>query len=150
HRAFAGLAVIDGDDAPAIDAPRHLVLVLTGGDASVALDAAVGVAEKFHPSHDLCPPSSCSDLAERGFGLLHSGEWVVAVGRDRFHALADHDRIGALGIFVALIDALEPAGKVEGHPGHPLADAFGDQHLHAAGLAARHFGTRDPDPGAVL
>src|SRR4029453_17919987 len=30
-RALAGLAVIDGDDAPAVDAPRHLVLVLAGG-----------------------------------------------------------------------------------------------------------------------
>jgi hypothetical protein len=27
------------------------VLVLAGGDAGVALDATVGVAEKFHPSH---------------------------------------------------------------------------------------------------
>jgi hypothetical protein len=27
------------------------VLVLAGGDAGVALDAAVGVAEKLHPSH---------------------------------------------------------------------------------------------------
>src|SRR4029077_13616721 len=41
-RALAGLAVIDGDDAAAIDAPRHLVLVLAGGDAGVALDATIG------------------------------------------------------------------------------------------------------------
>src|SRR5262249_18518961 len=47
-RALARLAVVDGDDAPAIDAPRNLVLVLAGGDAGVALDAAVGVTEKFH------------------------------------------------------------------------------------------------------
>src|SRR5262249_42286971 len=46
-RALARLAVVDGDDAPAVDAPRHLVFVLAGGDASVALDATVGVAEKF-------------------------------------------------------------------------------------------------------
>jgi hypothetical protein len=31
------------------------VLVLAGGDAGVALDAAVGVAEKFHPGHDVRP-----------------------------------------------------------------------------------------------
>src|SRR5207244_4175475 len=55
HRALAWLAVVDGDDAPSIDAPRHLVLVLAGGDAGVALDAAVGVAEKFHPRHILGP-----------------------------------------------------------------------------------------------
>src|SRR5262249_24431035 len=56
NRALARLAVIDGDDAPAVDAPRHLVLVLAGGDTSVALDATVGVAEKFHSRHD--PASS--------------------------------------------------------------------------------------------
>src|SRR5262245_22641054 len=51
NRALARLAVVDGDDAPAVDAPGHFVLVLAGSDASVALDATVGVAEKFHPSH---------------------------------------------------------------------------------------------------
>src|SRR5262249_38572581 len=51
NRARARLAVVDGDDAPAVDAPGHFVLVLAGSDASVALDATVGVAEKFHPSH---------------------------------------------------------------------------------------------------
>src|SRR5690606_3318352 len=42
-RALAGLAVVDGDDAPPVDTPGHLVLVLAGGDAGVALDATVGV-----------------------------------------------------------------------------------------------------------
>src|SRR5205085_9631798 len=56
-RALAGLAVIDRDDAAAVDAPRDLVLVLTGGDAGVALDAAVGVAEEFHPRHRLALPT---------------------------------------------------------------------------------------------
>jgi hypothetical protein len=51
-RPLAGLAVIERDDAAAVDAPRDLVLVLAGGDAGVAFDAAVGVAEKFHPGHD--------------------------------------------------------------------------------------------------
>jgi hypothetical protein len=31
------------------------VLVLAGGDAGVAFDAAIGVAEKFHPSHSVPP-----------------------------------------------------------------------------------------------
>src|SRR3546814_4120805 len=35
HRALARLAVVDGDDAAAVDAPRHVVLVLAGGDAGV-------------------------------------------------------------------------------------------------------------------
>src|SRR6185295_12123680 len=52
-RAFAGLAVIDGDDAAAIDAPRHFMFVLAGRHAGVALDATVGVPQKFDASHDL-------------------------------------------------------------------------------------------------
>src|SRR5579864_569231 len=58
HRAFARPAVVDGDDAPPIDAPRHLVFVLACGDAGVALDATVGVTEEFHSCHDclLTPP----------------------------------------------------------------------------------------------
>src|SRR6202165_1158835 len=51
HRALAGLAVVDGHHAAAVDAPRHLVLVLAGGDAGVAFDAAIGVAQEFHSSH---------------------------------------------------------------------------------------------------
>src|SRR5215470_17652868 len=96
------------------------------------------------------PPSSCPDLAERGLGLLHSGERVEPVGRDRVHAFAEHDRIGAVRILAALIDTLEPAGEMEWHPGHAFADSFGDLRLHPAGPAARHFGTRDQDPSAVL
>src|SRR5260221_14574586 len=63
-RALAGLPVIDRDDAAAVDAPRHFVLVLAGGDAGVALDAAGGVAEKFHPGHRrlLTPPRSDTTL----------------------------------------------------------------------------------------
>src|SRR5258708_6894741 len=54
-RTFAGLAVVDGDDPPAVDAPGDLVLVLAGGDAGVAIDAALGVAEEFHSPHGLPP-----------------------------------------------------------------------------------------------
>jgi hypothetical protein len=50
-RSFAGLAVVDRDDTPSIDAPRNFMLVLAGGDASIALDATVAVAEKFHAGH---------------------------------------------------------------------------------------------------
>src|SRR6185369_850896 len=59
-RTFPRLAVIDGDDPPAVDAPRHLVLVLAGGDAGIAIDAAFGVAEEFHSRHGLPlrPPGS--------------------------------------------------------------------------------------------
>src|SRR5437667_10859684 len=70
------------------------------------------------------------DLAERGFGFLHSGERVVAVGRKRIHALAEHDRIGTFGIFAALVHALEPAGEMVWHPRHAFAHALGDERLH--------------------
>src|SRR5258707_1510151 len=50
-RALAGFSVIDGNDAPPVDSPRHLVLVLAGGDAGVAIDAAVRVAKELHPCH---------------------------------------------------------------------------------------------------
>ena len=50
-RSLSGFAVIKSDDAPAVDAPGDLVLVLAGGDASVAFDATVGVAEEFHSRH---------------------------------------------------------------------------------------------------
>src|ERR1051325_171851 len=86
-------------------------------------------------------PLSRSDLAEGGLGFLHARHRVEAVGRERIHALAEHDRIGALGILAALIDALEPAGEVERAPGHALSDAFGHQRLHArlrAVFGARH------------
>src|SRR5690242_13834297 len=46
-----------------------------------------------------------ADLAQRGFGLLHAGDRIVAVGRDRVDALAKHVRIGALRVFAALVDA---------------------------------------------
>src|SRR5262244_1467194 len=31
------------------------------------------------------PPLRCLDLTQRGFGFLHAGDRVVAVGRDRVH-----------------------------------------------------------------
>src|SRR2546426_8954548 len=47
----AHYAVIDGHHAAAVDAPRHFVLLLARGDAAVALDAALGVAQEFHSCH---------------------------------------------------------------------------------------------------
>src|ERR1700745_1347928 len=70
------------------------------------------------------------DLAERGFRFLHAGCRIVAISVERVHALAEHDRIGALGIFAALVDAFVPAGKMVWHPGDAFADARGDQRFH--------------------
>src|SRR3982074_1744475 len=36
-----------------------------------------------------------SELAQGRLGLLHAGGRIIAVGRERVHALAEHDRIGA-------------------------------------------------------
>src|ERR1700682_5918416 len=70
-------------------------------------------------------PLSRSDLAEGGLGFLHVGHRVEAVGGERVDAFAEYDRIGPFRILAALIDALEPAGKVERTPGDALANAFG-------------------------
>src|SRR5262249_21329116 len=148
-RALARLAIVDGNDAAAIDAPRHFMLVLTGGDAGVALDATVSVAEKFHPSH--CRASLRRfDLAKRGFRFLHAGDGIEPIRGDRVDALAEHDRIAALRIFPALVDALEPTGEVERAPGHAFAHPLGDERLHAGGLAALHLRAPDEHPGAIF
>ena len=89
-----------GDDAAAIDAPWHFVLVLAGGHAGVAFNAAVGITKEFHASHDFLP-SRRPDLAERCLGFLHARCRVVAIGRERVDALAKHDRICALRILAA-------------------------------------------------
>src|SRR5207253_3361139 len=114
-----------------------------GGDAGVALDATIGVAEEFHTCHVRC--SLCrSDLTERGLGFLHAGHRVEAVGGQTVDALAQHDRISTLRVVAALIGALEPAGEVERAPGDALADAFGDERLHAR--LRVEFGACDPVP----
>src|ERR1700676_3576593 len=69
--------------------------------------------------------SRCPDLAKGCLGLLHAGRRIIAVGRERIHALAEHDRIEAFRIFVAQIGALVPAGEMIRHPGKPLADPLG-------------------------
>src|SRR5262249_3258768 len=44
-------AVVQRHDAPAVHAPRHLVLVLARRHASVALDATLGITQEFHSRH---------------------------------------------------------------------------------------------------
>ena len=97
-RPLARLAVIDGDDPPAVDAPGHLVLVLAGGDAGVAFDAALGVAEELRSCHSSVSSLRRRDLAERGLGLLHLRHGVVAIGLRRVRCFAQHIGIGPLGI----------------------------------------------------
>src|SRR5690242_11038783 len=62
------------------------------------------------------------DLTQGGLGFLHPGDGIVPIGRHCIGALAEHNGIGARRIFGSLVDALEPTGEVEGHPGHALAD----------------------------
>src|SRR5712664_1458694 len=87
------------------------------------------------------------DLTQRDLGLLHPGRRVIAVGRDRVGALAQHDGVGILRVSVAQIDAAQPSAEVERHPGDPLADALGNERLYL-GLGAV-LGAGHPDPGAV-
>src|SRR6516165_5136433 len=94
------------------------------------------------------PPSRRFDLAQCHLRLLHSRCRIVAVGRDRVGAFAEHDRIGVFGIVLAQIYAAEPAAEMERHPGDALADAFGHERLHL-GLRAV-LGTRYPHPDAIL
>src|SRR6185295_4519446 len=49
--ALAGHPVVQRDDAPAVHAPRHVMLGLAGRDAAVAFDAALGVADELHSCH---------------------------------------------------------------------------------------------------
>src|ERR1700750_125418 len=42
-----------------------------------------------------------ADLAKSSLRLLHAGRRIVAVGRERVHALAEHDRIASLRVFGA-------------------------------------------------
>ena len=59
-RTLARQAVIDGDDAPTVDAPGNLMLVLARGHAGLTLDAAIGVAEEFHSRHCIILPQAAS------------------------------------------------------------------------------------------
>src|SRR5229473_300218 len=87
------------------------------------------------------------DLTQRDLGLLHPGRRVIAVGRDRVGALAEHDRVRVQWILAAQVGAAEPSPEMVRHPGDPLADALGDERFHlglGAVLRAGH-----PDPGAI-
>src|SRR5438309_8221733 len=87
------------------------------------------------------------DLTQGDLALLHPGCRIVTIGRNRVRALAEDKRIGSLRVSRAQILAAEPAAEVERHPGHPLADAFGDQRLHLGSGAV--FCASDPHPAAV-
>jgi hypothetical protein len=50
-RFFTRHTVIQGNDAAAVHTPRHLVLVLASRDATIALDATLGITDKFHSCH---------------------------------------------------------------------------------------------------
>src|SRR3982075_3042172 len=76
--------------------------------------------------------SRCLDLTKGRLGLLHSGRRIVAVGRERVHALAEHDWIGAFRIFGAQVGALEPAGEMIRHPGDALTNPLGHERFHAS------------------
>src|SRR5690606_15842926 len=82
-RPLAGHAVMDSHHAPPVDAPGHLVLVLTGGHTGVALDAALRIAQELHPCHTTPPRLGPLDPAQGDLGLLHLGHRIIAVGLHR-------------------------------------------------------------------
>src|SRR3954451_22576410 len=142
-----GLPSFSVYDTAAVDAPGDLVLVLAGGDAGVALDAAFGVAQELHSCHirllRITPRSSRYNSAKRALGFLHVGHRVVAVGRQRVDRLAQNDRIGPRRIGRTLALAFPEAREVERHERHTRPDAVGHQRLHPR--AAVTFRTMDPD-----
>jgi hypothetical protein len=48
---LADHAVVEGDHAAAVHTPRDVVLSLAGGNATVALDAAISIAYELHSCH---------------------------------------------------------------------------------------------------
>src|SRR5437763_3258808 len=93
-------------------------------------------------------PSRRLNLAQGHFALVHTGDRIVTVTRDRVRAFAEHDRVRTLRIVAALVDALEPAGEVERHERHALADPVGDQRLDPRLGAV--FRTEHPHPAPIL
>src|ERR1700761_1519004 len=92
--------------------------------------------------------SSRSDLTQRDLRLLHSGRRVVAVGRDRIGAFAQHDGIEPRRIVRSQILTTEPTAEMVRHPRDALTNAFGYERLHF-GLRTV-LGARHPYPSAVL
>src|SRR4051812_45774043 len=76
-------------------------------------------------------PLSRYDLTKRRLRLLHASRWIISIGHDCIHALAEHEGIRTCGVFGAQIRALKPAGKMKRHPCDSLADPFGHDRLHA-------------------
>jgi len=68
-RAFARLTVVNRNDATPVDAPGNLVLVFTRGDAGVAFDAALRVAQESHSSH-FCVSLSYADFTRHSVTLV--------------------------------------------------------------------------------
>src|SRR5438309_6354226 len=137
-RFLARHALVQRHHPAAVDAPGHLVFVLARDRAGVAIDAALGVAEKSHSRHRSGP----RDLAEAGFRLLHHGHGVVAVGPRGVRRLARDVGNRALRVLVANVLALPPAGEVIGQE-HDAA-AYAPRHTGAY-FDARARGRRHPD-----
>src|ERR1700687_2639765 len=93
-------------------------------------------------------PSRELYLAERSLGFRHSRRRSEAIGRHGVHTLAEHNRIGALRMFAAQIDALEPAGEMIWHPHEAFADPLCHQRFHASFRAV--LGAHDPDTIGAL
>src|SRR5258707_3109885 len=130
NRPLTRPAAIKRDHAAAVNTPRHLMLVLAGGDTSIAFNAAVGVAKKFHPGHNAISLRSL-DLAERRLGLLHIRDRIVAIGSESVRAFTEHNGIEVGWVFWPQIRTLITTGRVAKHVGDALSDALCDMRRHS-------------------
>src|SRR5262249_32622701 len=146
--ALAGDAVVESDDAAPVHAPWNLVLLLARGDAAIAFDATLGIAQEFHSGHGwlLALRRQLLDLTKGGLRFLHHRHRVVSVRRGRVDGLAADDRRRAFRIELEHVLAHPPAGEVERDERRALADSVGHHRLDLDLRASRCL---DPDVFAI-
>src|SRR5690606_30132143 len=146
HRALTRSAIVQRNYATTLYAPRNVVFVLAGGDAGIALNATVGIAEELHSRHYYVLRLRRLDLTQRHLAFMHVRHRVIAVGGECVDAFAKYDRVGTRWVPGAQVLALVEAGEVERHPRDALADALGYQRPHSGFCAVLRAQNPHPLP----
>jgi hypothetical protein len=107
------VAIIDGDHAATVHTPGYVMLILARSDAAVAFNAAFGVAQELHSSHELYPPSGNADATQGTLGFLHLSDGIVAVGQRRIGRFTQHERISTIRVLATQIFTFQMSTKVE-------------------------------------